>query len=97
VFIPQKAGKQEVCGRSCTENGFSEIDLISINAEGGEYDMLRRMIDTGLVARCKNIQVQFHNFHPDAEHLRNELRAGLAKTHSESFCYKWVWESWARK
>lgn len=81
----------------CTENGFSEIDLISINAEGGEYDMLRRMIDTGLVARCKNIQVQFHNFHPDAEHLRNELRAGLAKTHSESFCYKWVWESWARK
>lgn len=81
----------------CTENGFSEIDLISINAEGGEYDMLRRMINTGLVARCKNIQVQFHNFHPDAERLRNEIRADLARTHVESFSYKWVWESWARK
>jgi CDP-paratose 2-epimerase len=81
----------------CRENGFSEIDLISINAEGGEYDLLRRMIETGLVSHCKNIQIQFHRFHPDAERLRNEIRTELAKTHVESFDYPFVWESWARK
>jgi CDP-paratose 2-epimerase len=74
-----------------------EIAVISINAEGAEFEILRRLIDTGNISKFKNVQVQFHNFHPNAENLRSQIRADLAKTHIESFNYPFVWESWKRK
>lgn len=74
-----------------------EIDLISINAEGGEFSILRRLIDTGEIKKFKNVQIQFHNFHPDADNLRNKIRNELSNTHRESFNYPFVWESWKRR
>lgn len=78
------------------KEGISEIDLIKINVEGAEYRLLARLIDTGLVARCKNIQVQFHRTVPDAETERKRLTTLLAKTHSLAYDYPFVWESWRR-
>ncbi len=72
------------------------VDLISINIEGGEYDLLSRMLKTGVVERCRNIQVQFHNTYPDCEKLRRDIREGLSKTHTEIYNYPFVWESWRR-
>ena len=79
------------------ELGLDEVDLIKINIEGGEYPLLNRLIETGLVARIKHIQVQFHDFIEDANQQRDSIRAGLADTHDESWCYSFVWESWQRK
>lgn len=73
------------------------VDLISINCEGGEYPILNRLIDTGLISRFKNVQVQFHSFYPDAVNARMNIRGSLSETHKEKFCFTFVWESWERK
>ena len=74
-----------------------EIDLIKINIEGGEYALLQRLIQTGLINLCKNILIQFHEWYPDAETLRENIRTELALTHNLSWNYNFVWESWERK
>ena len=74
-----------------------EIDLIKINIEGGEYPLLARMLETGVVEKCKDIQVQFHNFVPDAELLRQRIAHQLEKTHDRTYDYFFVWENWRRR
>lgn len=73
------------------------IDLISMNCEGGEYKILDRLIDTGDITKIKYLQVQFHNFYPNASQERDRIREKLSLTHKERFCYAWVWESWELK
>jgi FkbM family methyltransferase len=73
-----------------------QIDLIKINIEGGEYSLLQRMIETGIVRRCRDIQVQFHTFYPDAELRREQLRNSLSRTHFLTYDYPFVWENWRR-
>lgn len=75
----------------------TRVDLMKINIEGGEYPLLRRLIETGLVRQIDNIQVQFHEFVDDAARQRSELRRQLEHTHEESWCYEFVWENWSRK
>jgi FkbM family methyltransferase len=77
-----------------SELGIDYIDLIKINIEGGEYDLLRVLIESGWIDRIRYVQVQFHNFIPDAVVLRNALRKQLAKTHREMWNYEFVWECW---
>jgi FkbM family methyltransferase len=79
------------------QNRWPEFDLVSINAEGGEFKIIPRLIESGQINRIKNLQVQFHRFVPGADTLRNEIRSKLSGTHREKFCYPWVWESWTRK
>jgi FkbM family methyltransferase len=78
------------------ELGVGEIDLLKINIEGGEYEVVRHLISTGLIARVRHLQVQFHDFIPDARVLRDALRHDLRSTHRESWNYPFVWESWER-
>jgi len=72
------------------------VALIKINIEGGEYDLLNRMIDTGIVKDFEYIQVQFHNFVEDTEKKRDEIREKLKQTHKLMWDYKFIWESWQR-
>jgi len=72
----------------------SSIDLVKINIEGGEYALLPRMLSTGIVNRCADIQIQFHQTCPEAAVLRSEIRAGLSKTHFLTYDYPFVWENW---
>jgi CDP-paratose 2-epimerase len=74
-----------------------DIDLVSMNCEGGEYDIMDRLIEIGIVRRFKNIQIQFHDFHPDAVSRRDKIREELKKTHTERYNYPFIWESWKRK
>jgi len=74
----------------------TKVDLISINIEGHEFPLLKRMLEVG-AEKFENLQVQFHAFYPDAGRLREELRKELAKTHVETYCYPFVWESWRKK
>lgn len=79
------------------ENDISKIDLIKINIEGGEYTLLKRMIDKKIIERCSDIQVQFHDFINDAEEIREEIRNSLSKTHFLTYDYPFVWENWQKK
>lgn len=79
------------------ELGVNCVDLLKINIEGGEFEVLPALIHAGLIDRVRYIQVQFHNFIPDATAKRDAIRTALAKTHVEIWNYPFVWESWALK
>ncbi|TYQ26999.1 FkbM family methyltransferase [Pseudanabaena sp. UWO311] len=78
------------------ENNISQIDLMKINIEGGEYDLLLHLLDSGFIENIDNIQVQFHDFFPDAEERMSDIQKKLEKTHLLTYQYPFVWENWCR-
>ncbi|HKN46969.1 MAG TPA: FkbM family methyltransferase [Candidatus Polarisedimenticolia bacterium] len=76
------------------DNGMSAVDLIKINIEGGEYDLLEHLIDAGLAGSLRDIQVQFHDFVPDAARRMARLEERLRLTHVPTYRYPFVWENW---
>jgi FkbM family methyltransferase len=79
------------------KNKVGKIDLMSINCEGAEFPLLFRMIESELITLIDNLQVQFHQDYPNAVELRDMIRHKLGKTHSESYNFPFVWESWKIK
>lgn len=73
------------------------IHLMKINIEGGEYDLLEHLIETGDIKKIKNIQVQFHDFVPDAESRMKAIQGNLVETHELTYQYEFVWENWKLK
>lgn len=76
---------------------FEKADLVSINCEGGEYKILSRLLDTGLIDHINHLQVQFHDLFPEAKAEREKLRGRLREKFNESFCHEMIWESWKSK
>jgi FkbM family methyltransferase len=75
----------------------TKIDLMKVNIEGSEYDLLEHLIKTNLISQISNIQVQFHNFFPEAEERMETIQSKLTKTHSLTWQYRFVWENWRLK
>ncbi len=73
------------------------IDLMKINIEGGEYELLDRLIETGLISFIDNVQVQFHDISTESEFRMERIQTGLMKTHEPTYQYKFVWDNWKRK
>ena len=44
-----------------------KIDLMKINIEGGEYDLIEELIKENTISSIDNLQVQFHDFVPNAK------------------------------
>lgn len=83
--------------RACSffhEQDISLIDLMKINIEGGEYDLLEHLIKEGFIENIRNLQIQFHDFVPDAEIRMKNIKTALAKTHKLTYEYEFVWENW---
>tara|TARA_R110000787_G_C13437234_1_gene446054 strand:- start:4009 stop:4623 length:615 start_codon:yes stop_codon:yes gene_type:complete len=77
--------------------GLDFVDLIQINIEGDEYILLEKMIETGVINKFKNVQVQFHLGIDDCENKRNKIREDLIKLgYKLNFDYPFVWESWGK-
>lgn len=71
------------------------IDLFKVNIEGAEYPLLEGLIESNLVTKIKNIQVQFHDFIiPNASHRMHQIQEKLSKTHQLTYQYEFVWENW---
>ena len=79
----------------CNKYNIDHISLIKLNIEGGEYDLLESIIQGGLINKINHLQIQFHNFVPNANERRNYIRKLLKKTHKEIYCYEFIWESWS--
>jgi len=76
----------------------TQVDLIKINIEGGEYDVLEALIDNNLISIFKNIQVQFHDFIiENAKERMGIIQSKLSKTHEITYQYEFVWENWKIK
>jgi len=79
------------------EHHIGDIDLMKINIEGGEYDLLEHLIEEKLTPRIRHIQVQFHDFVPNAQARMEKIQAHLSQTHELTYQYRFVWENWTLK
>lgn len=73
------------------------VDLMKVNIEGGEYELLQRLLAAGLIMKIKNLQIQFHNIEVDSEIRMLGIFSELSKTHRPTYRYKFVWENWVRR
>jgi FkbM family methyltransferase len=80
-----------------SEFGFARVDLMKFNCEGGEFDILERMIACGLCVRVRFFQIQWHSCAPDATERRRRIKGALLRTHRTMWSSDWVWESFERK
>jgi FkbM family methyltransferase len=94
------AGRETVEGRIeraaewFSREGVQRVDLMKVNVEGAEYELLEHLLDAGLMPRIRNLQVQFHDFVPDARARMEAIRRRLAATHAPDWQFEFVWESW---
>lgn len=79
------------------ENKFEQIDLVKINIEGGEYDLLEKIIELDFTSSINCYLVQFHDFVPGFDKRRKAIRNKLSETHDLQFDYPFVWECWKLK
>lgn len=77
--------------------GIDAVDLCKLNIEGGEFDLLERLIAADRLHRVRLLSVQFHEWHPGAYQRRRVIRRALARTHVEVWNFPWVWELWRRR
>lgn len=79
------------------ENNIDVIDLMKLNIEGGEYDLLDHLIQSGMVKNIKNIQIQFHDFVPNAKERMSSIQKSLELSHYPTYQFPFVWENWRIK
>ena len=77
----------------------NKVDLISMNIEGGEYELLNRIIDTGIIKKIKSLMIQFHfiKFSKNEIQVYKNIIKNLEKTHQQLWNYPYVWEKWEIK
>lgn len=78
------------------ELNITNVDLVKINIEGGEYDLLEHYIEYERLSVFKNLLIQFHRIQGAEERLTT-LRERMAETHELSWRYEGVFESWRRR
>ena len=79
--------------------GFYEVDLLTVNCEGCEYDILDSILDSNMVQYFRHIQISFHHFKGLGDTLKRycEYQEILKRTHRVVYQYPMFWESWTRK
>tara|TARA_R110001583_G_scaffold19175_8_gene75346 strand:+ start:323 stop:952 length:630 start_codon:yes stop_codon:yes gene_type:complete len=90
------------------------VDVMKINTEGGEFDLLEFLThdyNKELISKIGIIQIQFHDFVPNAIERRDKIISKLRDTHVENWNHNgelsitarghkqpcWVWEEWRLK
>lgn len=76
--------------------GVEQVDLMKINIEGAEYDLVQALADSGWIGRIRDLQVQFHDFVPDAHQRLPRIHARLEQTHHLTYHFPFLWENWRR-
>ena len=79
------------------QQAFDHIDLMKVNIEGGEYDLLEHLVETAVISKIANLQVQFHDFVPNAEARMAAIQACLRQTHVLTYQFPFIWENWRIK
>ena len=74
----------------------TNIDLMKINIEGGEFPLMEHIISCGEQAIVRQYQIQFHNFVENAVDRRIQISSALSETHVRTWCYTFVWENWRK-
>lgn len=73
------------------EYQLSEIALFNSNIEGGEYELLDRILETGIIDKIRVLQVQFHDIDAFSQEKKQNILNEIEKTHTLIFDYPtWV-------
>jgi FkbM family methyltransferase len=72
-----------------------KIALMHLNAEGGEVDILERLIETGLIERVKMILAQWHPYDDEMRERICIVVTGLHRTHE--YENRHAWGCWKRR
>ena len=71
---------------------------MKINIEGGEYELLASLLaQPEIVKKIHYFQIQFHDFVPDAQAMKSDIRRKLSETHKLMWDFPFIWESWELK
>jgi FkbM family methyltransferase len=79
------------------EIGCSHVDLVKLNIEGGEYEVLERLLETGRIRDIRCLLVQFHEWRERAYARRWRIRRALRQSHDLDWDYPFIWEKWTRR
>lgn len=79
------------------DHKIEQIDLLKINIEGGEYELLEKLIKNGDISKIVDLQIQFHDFAPKADQRMEAIQKKLQKTHFLTYQYPYVWDNWRRR
>ncbi len=74
-----------------------EVSCLKLNIEGGEYEVLERLLQTGHIERCRSLLIQFHRQPEGWARRCAEIEEGMRKTHVREWCYPMLWEKWVRR
>ena len=70
---------------------YKYIDLLAINCEGGEYNIINRIISLKLNKKIKSLLIQFHQIDKNSTIEVKKIIKELSKTHKIIFHFEWVW------
>jgi FkbM family methyltransferase len=73
------------------------VDLLDVNIEAAEYDLFDHMIEKDLVRKFGNIQVQFHDYIPNADGRMAAIHEAFSRTHELTYRFPYVYENWRLK
>ncbi len=73
------------------------IDLFQINCEGGEYEILPRIIESNMIRRIYAINIQYHYMNPANILRRWQINRKLSRTHKLVWSVFFIWERWEIK
>ena len=76
---------------------FKDIACIKLNVEGGEYEILERLINSGTIAQIRSIIVQYHPQPEGWQERLASIEAQLCLTHERAWGFPMIWEKWIRK
>jgi FkbM family methyltransferase len=77
--------------------GLKDVDLMSVNIEGAEYELLPHLIESGLIKRVRALQIQFHRLGKDYNRKATRIRQALDQTHDRTFHFPFIWEGWRKR
>ncbi|XP_033726946.1 uncharacterized protein LOC117316462 [Pecten maximus] len=80
--------------------GVFDVDLLTLNCEGCEFEALNNLLSYNIIENFKNIQWATHSLlkgvkDPIGQYCK--ITALLSRTHRPTYQYKLNWESWRRK
>ncbi len=73
------------------------VGVASINIEGGEYELLEMLLESGEIARFNVLLIQFHQVNDYSPERYLKIQSGLAVSHNLSWDYSFVWQRWDKK
>ena len=77
----------------CKSFRVDAIDLMSVNIEGGEFELLPHIISSGLVSSIRRFMIQWHSVVPDYDYRQFSIQEQLSLTHKMVWNLS-AWEAW---